>query len=51
MKTPEEIAKFRSEILESLATARQENISFLQGVIFGLDYPNSETKKEDGFTE
>lgn len=51
MKTPEEIKKFREEILESLATARQENIGFLQGVIFGLDYPSSETKKEDGFTE
>lgn len=51
MKTPEEIAKFRAEVLESLATASVDNVRWLQGCIFGLDYPTKEEKKEDGFTE
>lgn len=50
-KTPEDIAKFRAEVLESLATANAENVKWLQGCIFGLDYPTKEEKKEDGFTE
>lgn len=51
MKTPEEIKKFREEVLESLATASVENVKWLQGCLYGLDYPSKETKKEDGFTD
>lgn len=51
LKTPEDIAKFRSEILEALGTASIENVKWLQGCLFGLDYPSKEEKKEDGFTE
>ena len=50
MKTEEEIAKFRVEVLEQLATAGTENVKFLQGVIYGLDWLKAE-KKEDGFAE
>jgi hypothetical protein len=44
MKTPEEIKKFREELLDALTTARPENIAWLQGCIFGLDYPSKEEK-------
>lgn len=45
MKTPEEIKKFRDEILDGLTTAKLENVPWLQGVIFGLDYPSKEEEK------
>lgn len=47
MKTPEEIAKFRAEVLESLTTANPDNIRWLQGCIYGLDYPTKKEEKED----
>ena len=45
-KTEEEIKKFRAELLESLANAKIENVAWLQGVIFGLDWPTIEEKKD-----
>lgn len=50
-KTPEEIAKFKQQVLEELSTARPEDVPFLQGVMFGLRYPEMEEKKMDGFSE
>ena len=46
MKTAEEIKKFRDELLDALTTARPENIGWLQGCIFGLDYPSKEKENE-----
>lgn len=47
MKTEEQISKFRMDVLEQLATAQTENVKFLQGVIYGLDWINREEEKED----
>ena len=47
--TEEEVKKFREDVLESLATASLENVKWLQGCLFGLDYPNKE--KQDGFKD
>lgn len=44
MKTPEEVKKFREELGTALETAKGENIQWLQGAIFGLDYPTKDTK-------
>ena len=46
MKTDEEIKKFRAEVLESLVTAKGENVPWLQGCIFGLDYRTKEEEKD-----
>lgn len=46
MKTPEEMAKFRIDVLEQLVTATSENVRFLQGVIYGLDWLKGEEKQE-----
>jgi hypothetical protein len=51
VKSPEEIAKFRAEVVKGLETATGENVFWLQGCIYGLDYRTKEEKKEDGFTE
>lgn len=44
--TEEEVKKFREDVLESLATASLDNVKWLQGCLFGLDYPNKEKKGE-----
>lgn len=49
MKTEEDILKFRSDVLEQMATAAPENVRFLQGVIYGLDWIKKE--KEDNFAD
>ena len=46
MKTEAEIQKFRTEVLEQLGGAATENVKFLQGVIYGLDWLKEE-KKDD----
>ena len=48
-KTVEEIKKFRDEVSTALETAKGENIPWLQGCIFGLDYPSKET--QDGMKD
>ena len=47
MKTEEEIAKFRTDVLEQLATAAPDNVKFLQGIVYGLDWLKQE-KQDDG---
>lgn len=47
MKTEEEIVKFRGEVLEQLATAVPENVRFLQGVIYSLDWIKRDKEPED----
>lgn len=47
MKTQEQIKKFREELLEALTTAKPENVGWLQGAIFGLDYPSKEEVKDE----
>lgn len=47
MKTEEEIQKFRTDVLEQLAGAATENVKFLQGVIYGIDWIKSEEKKDE----
>ena len=46
MKTDEDIKKHREEILEALVTAKGENVPWLQGAIYGLDYLTKEEKEE-----
>ena len=46
MKTEGEIQKFRTDVLEQLAGAAAENVKFLQGVIYRLDWLKEE-KKDD----
>lgn len=49
MRTEEQIKKFRADVAKQLETASPENVKWLQGCIFGLDYP--ETKDEDGLSD
>ena len=47
MKTEEEITKFRVEVLEQMAIAAPDRVSFLQGVIYGLDWVKREKEPDD----
>ena len=47
MKTEEETAKFRVEVLEQMATAAPDRVGFLQGVIYGLDWIKTEKEPDD----
>lgn len=47
VKTEEQIKKFRSDVVKNLETARPEDVRWLQGVIYGLDYPQREEQEDD----
>ncbi len=48
MKTEEEIAKFRVDVLEQLATANTDNVKFLQGIVYALDWIKRDKEEDDG---
>ena len=49
-KTEEDMTKFRVDVLEQLATAKMDNVGFLQGVIYALDWmkTKNEEKPDEG---
>lgn len=45
-KTKEQIEKFRADVVKQLETASPDNVKWLQGCLYGLDYPEKEEDED-----